>query len=444
VRRQRRLRWRRWASALALVPLAAACELGGILDVDDPDLLPPDRLTGPAGAAALRAGALGDFALALAGDGGVVEGQILVGGLLADEFVHSGTFPSRAEYDRRSVSEENVTAARAFANLQRARRGLETAAVALERTSDDPEGDPRIGELRALAGYTYLLFAEHYCSGVPFSELDGEGRIVYGAPLPTDQTLERALARFDSALATSAGDPSAERLALVGRARALVNLGRYEEAAQAAAGVPTDWSQEVAYSTHTRAQENGVHAFAVVYELWSLADGEAAVGLPFRSALDPRVPWERAPADDLGFDRVTPQYDLLKYPARDAPIVLASGEEARLIEAEAALARGEPAATLALLDEVRGRYGLGPLADPGTDAGRRDLLFRERAFTLFATGHRLGDLRRLVRAYGLDTADVFPSGPYFKGGAYGGDVDLPVPAAERNNPLFTGCLDRGP
>jgi len=35
--------------------------------------------------------------------------------------------------------------------------------------------------------------------------------------------------------------------------------------------------------------------------------------------------------------------------------------------------------------------------DPGTQVGREDLLFRERAFWLFATGHRLGDLRRLAR-----------------------------------------------
>jgi hypothetical protein len=70
-------------------------------------------------------------------------------------------------------------------------------------------------------------------------------------------------------------------------------------------------------------------------------------------------------------------------------------------------------------------------------------MFRERAFWLFGTGHRLGDLRRLVRQYGRGSETVFPTGNYFKGGLYGTDVNIPVPFEERNNPNFTGCLDRG-
>jgi len=37
---------------------------------------------------------------------------------------------------------------------------------------------------------------------------------------------------------------------------------------------------------------------------------------------------------------------------------------------------------------------------------------------------------------------VFPSGAYFKGGTYGTDVNIPPPFGERNNPAFTGCIDR--
>jgi len=40
---------------------------------------------------------------------------------------------------------------------------------------------------------------------------------------------------------------------------------------------------------------------------------------------------------------------------------------------------------------------------------------------------------------------VFPTGAYFKGGAYGVDVNYPVPFPEvGNNPNFTQCLDRNP
>jgi hypothetical protein len=78
-----------------------------------------------------------------------------------------------------------------------------------------------------------------------------------------------------------------------------------------------------------------------------------------------------------------------------------------------------------------------------------DQLFSERAFWLFATGHRLGDMRRLIRQYGRDPETVFPTGDWFKGGlTYGTDVNLPLPRREQNNPNVPnggdGCLDRNP
>ena len=75
---------------------------------------------------------------------------------------------------------------------------------------------------------------------------------------------------------------------------------------------------------------------------------------------------------------------------------------------------------------------------PATQEGRVDLLFRERAFTLWLTSHRLGDMRRLVRQYGRPVESVFPTGAFPKGGNYGSDVSFPVPVDERNNPEFAG------
>jgi hypothetical protein len=75
-----------------------------------------------------------------------------------------------------------------------------------------------------------------------------------------------------------------------------------------------------------------------------------------------------------------------------------------------------------------------------------DLVFRERAFWLFSTGHRTGDLRRLVRHYGRTPATVFPTGAWHKGGNYGADVTMPIPQAEQNNPNVgsgnEACIDR--
>ena len=124
------------------------------------------------------------------------------------------------------------------------------------------------------------------------------------------------------------------------------------------------------------------------------------------------------------------------------PEGLATGVEARLIEAEAAFRNGTPGQGLTILNALRVLAGLTPVTDPGTEATRVNLLFRERAFWMWGTAHRLGDLRRLVRQYGRSQATVFPVGDYHKGGDYGTDVNLPVSSDERNNPKFTGCIDR--
>jgi hypothetical protein len=201
-------------------------------------------------------------------------------------------------------------------------------------------------------------------------------------------------------------------------------------------------------TTHTTTsgrQQNGVHVFNWLSERWSVADVEGGNGLNFRTAGDPRVVSVIDPANGVGFDNSTPQYNLLKYPTRTTPVPIATGIEARLIEAEAVMV-SDPVAWLGILNTLRQTAitpALPDLVDPGTATGREDLMFRERAFWLYATGHRLGDLRRLIRQYGRTEDAVFPTGLHFKGDNYGDDVNVPVPFNERNNPNFTGCIDRG-
>jgi hypothetical protein len=140
---------------------------------------------------------------------------------------------------------------------------------------------------------------------------------------------------------------------------------------------------------------------------------------------------------------VTPRWYYAALTGFDSPSTVASGAEARLIEAEAQLQKGNTAGFLQIINDLRTFQNLGPVADAGSQDGNVDLLFHERAFSLFATSHRLGDMRRLVRQYGRDAESVFPTGNYHKDGLkFGTDVNFLVPAPERNNPKFTGCLDR--
>jgi hypothetical protein len=134
------------------------------------------------------------------------------------------------------------------------------------------------------------------------------------------------------------------------------------------------------------------------------------------------------------------------WPLRESPGAVAKGVEARLIEAEAQLRAGNSAGALSTLNAARSTVtGLAPLTDAGTADARIDQLFRERAFWMFGTGHRVGDLRRLIRQYNRTQTTVFPTGLWHKGGNYGSDVTVPVPQAEQNNPNLPAaetCLNR--
>jgi len=240
-------------------------------------------------------------------------------------------------------------------------------------------------------------------------------------------------------------------LAVLGKGRALLDKADFPGAAAAVAVVPADFSYSTFHSVATDRQRNGVFVFNNQPPngtgRFSVSDREGMNGLDFRSAGDPRVV---APQNGKGFDNTSPLYVLQKYTSATSPVHVADGVEARLIEAEAQLRAGDGPGMVTSLNALRidavnnGGFNLAALADPGpspNDSVRVDLLFRERAFWLFATGHRLGDLRRLARApYGRAVKSLYPTGVYtHTNTVYGDNTELPVPFSERNNPNFTGC-----
>ncbi|HEX5831167.1 MAG TPA: hypothetical protein VFY16_09310, partial [Gemmatimonadaceae bacterium] len=252
------------------------------------------------------------------------------------------------------------------------------------------------------------------------------------------EMFERATAHFDSALALAADSTRVLNLARVGRARALLGLARFADAATSVAAVPTAYV--FATDASAAVQPNGVFDVINNRRQLTVADREGTNGLDFRSAADPRVPTDFVGTTPGGTGDI---HGFSRYASLAAPITLASGVEARLIEAEAMLRAGDAAGALTILNALRATMpGLAPLGDAGSEAARVDQLFRERAFWLFATGHRQGDLRRLVRQYGRPPDSVFPSGPYFGGQFYGSDVNFAPEAAQLQSPLYTGCASR--
>jgi hypothetical protein len=281
---------------------------------------------------------------------------------------------------------------------------------------------------------------------------------------------ERAIDLFDSAQTLAADSDRILNMARVGKGRALLALGKYTEASAAVSSVPDDFQYALLYDQSTN--PGGTDAdINKSFAFWSftpfegqvpttLVDREGLNGLPFLSSGDPRSAFVDDGIDNHGVPRIHPaKYSVFG----DGPVVIASGTEARLIQAEAAL-NGAGGNWLDLLNALRtdgsfdtegsdtlwhagtgGVPGLAPLPDPGDQDARIDLVFRERGFWLFLTGTRQGDFRRLIREYHRQTNTVYPTGPYPGGyNTYGSDVTAPIPGAERiSNQKFTGCQGRG-
>ncbi len=444
-------------SVRALAPLAvaialSACTATEILEVTDPDLINPSDVTSAAGADAVRLGALSRFNDATSG----AESLLQLGGLFSDEWINGDSFIARQEIDQRAITPENGFVTAADRVWHRARISSQQALVLLREYAPTAPSW-QLAEMYLVQAYLENLAADHFCSGIVFSEIVN-GAEVYGTPTPTADVYARALAHADSGLALIAGTTASDlrvRYALqVVKGRILLNRNNPAAAATAVAGVPNSFQYQQFHAI--TASSNSFWILGNIAGRYSVSTGEGSNGLNFATANDPRLPIcqgndvicrtigaVRPNRDDLS----TPFYVQRIWPARESSVAILIGTEARLIEAEAQLRGGQSGASLITLNALRATIpGLTPLSDAGTEVARVDQLFRERAFTLFARGTRTGDMRRLIRQYGRTAATVFPTGTWHKGGNYGTDVNFPIPFVETNNPNAGAgiCLDRSP
>jgi hypothetical protein len=336
--------------------------------------------------------------------------------------------------DQRAAPESNTILATIYRNVQQLRGQADRAAEALKGVKAT---DPRVGEMEAMSGYAHIILAEMFCSGSPLG-VPGED----ADPQMTTQILTAAVAKLTAATADATGDDRARNFAAVLRGRALVDLGQFDQAATAVASVPTSFKYTTLNSTTTPAQTNGFATYMNANDGILVSNNEGVNGLNFGTANDPRVPIT-GDGSPSRFDGQTARYYYANASSNTSPMPIATGVEARLIEAEAALRANNFVQWIDKLNEARAFYSMSPLTDPGTADARVDLMFRERAFSLFASAHRLGDLRRLVRQYGRGAEATYPTGAYHKDGLQlGTDLQFIIPQTEKNNPKFTGCIDR--
>lgn len=423
-------------------------------------MLDPEIIRTSEGAVSLYKGAKVEFLQALVA-------YVSETAMFTDEAVASG-FRSPANYagripesvDARNLPEGSLSP---YRQLHNARNQLDLATRLLTVFAAETPKHYK-GELYALHGFALTYFAELFCSGVPLTKVDFDGDFTFAPGLRRDSLLQIALVSFDSAIAYSDDVSMIAQLAHVGAARAWLQRDEITEAAVHARQVDPAFSYTLPMLQGTRI--GGIQSFS-----FRLSDREGINGLPYRSSGDPRIVVTR---ERIGTGNDTTWF-VTKYTGTSARISIATGLEALLIVAEEALVDGD-ASWLEQINALRtnGQFtvssagdtswhagigavaGLRPLTDPVSDPlppgktaldVRLDLLFRERAYWLYITGHRQGDLRRLVRHYNRDSEQTYPSGFYGRNGAqfgarYGTEVVLPVSTQERGlNPFYQGCFD---
>ncbi len=443
---------------LALAISATACQEvnNQLLQVTDPDIINPSDVVSPEAAVAVANGAIATFRSTT----GAGESTWLFGGLLADEWSTSSTFIQNDETDQRQIQEFNSSITGMLRNLYRVRTRADQAITALKAVR--PDARALIAEMFLARGFAEMQLASDFCNGVPI----GNGNATPpedGVPKTNQELFAIAAASLDSGLTFANGTDAASvlmnRSLRVTRARVAVARGDFAGAGTLVTGVPTAFQYQHTFSANAGTNTIwGQGLSSRRYSVGDSAEGNARLilvrnAIPFASARDPRLPVVTPTSgsvngqDGLTYTRTTTMW------GQFSAVDVANGVDARMIEAEAALKAGNVASWLSIHNALRAAppklgeiqpVAMAALVDPGSDAERVSLHFREKAFWTFSRGQRLGDMRRLVRQYGRTVDNVFPQGVHYKGGNYGGDVNLPVVTDERNNPNFKGCTDRLP
>jgi hypothetical protein len=422
-----------------------ACKTDRLLNANTPDILPIEAYNTPDGADPLRYGVISDFVRAFDGN---IDAFTVISGTLADEIYASDTFDDRLSVNARRPVEINGIMETEYRHLQQTHIGAVQAAAVLAAVA--PTKKSQRAEMYLLRGFTEIFFAEGWCAGTAFSSQTSDGTVTYGKPNTTAELFQTAIASFDTALTLADTSVRIQNAAKVGRGRAFLGLAKYPEAADAVAGVPRNFQYLTFHSTTSSREENGMwNAVANGATRYSLISREGKNGLPYLElGNDPRVPW--VPSSRTGFNSTSPNLPTETKFGRTTSGIVADGTEAQLIALEARLQGGTQAdrdAVFAGLNALRttNTPAIAAMAGsaPTTQDAAIDQLFAERAYWTWLTGHRLGDMRRLVRNYGRDAETVFPTGTLQAPlvGSFGTATSIVIPFNEKNNGNFSGCLD---
>jgi starch-binding outer membrane protein, SusD/RagB family len=390
----------------------AACE--NALSVDMPTRVPEEALDGPGQARLLVQSAIADFNCAF-------SGFVLTSGAVSDELIGSNTGGGVDNLDRLVFNMGGDWATNDCVQYQvapAASPGLYTPLSTARFTADDairriqayneeqvPDRDTLMALANAYAGFAYTLFGEVFCE-VTFD----------GGPInPRDSALIIAERRFTAAIALAQKKSASGILdmALVGRARARLDLGRAAEAATDAKLVSRGFLKNAQYSKSSTRRENAV--YVANHRMRTVSVDGRFRGLTVGVVTDTRV--SVVNARKFGTDGRTPLWHQAKYNSESSPIQIAGWNEAQLIIAE--VEGGQSAVDR--INDLRTASQLPPF-DSADPIAIRDQVWEERRRELFLDGHRWGDMLRL----GIP----FDTGVNAKGRPYGPGTCMPLPDVE--------------
>jgi hypothetical protein len=433
-------------SIVAFAPTLCCLAACGVLDVDEGGVIDFDDLNsaGPSAVPALVNGIVGAYQEAF-------DDVVRYSSLMTDEMIMSGTFETRVDVDRRRVQPSNATLEGGLYTLIHvARMQADTAVALLEEKLADPEFESvetlmregiALGKL--YGGLSRLWLGEMYCWSIL------TGMYPETAPLlPDARILDARTFLIDAE--TRAGPLGLEEVrlaAVLGQARAALWLGNYALADALALAVPRDFVYWSEYSFNEPEQFNEVYTFTwgdVEQVHWTVGDGTTFERGNERFALfDEFVRLNLIEIEPEGFVSVTSSTPVMLqkiYSRPDAKILVASGVEAQLIRAEAAVRAGATATAQGLINDLRADFSLRatvhwdvepPAAVDAlqplvlTDTLQTDLITvtNERARELWLTGDRLTTSRRLRRDTSV-AIDLFP--PVKTGVGGGDDIAFPI------------------
>ena len=356
-------------------------------------------------------------------------------GLLIDEISNAIGSTANFDFDARRLTTNATYGTGAcganqqppiYTTLSTARGSADTVLARLREWSDAsmPAGVNRtklIGQAATYAGFSLVLLGEGMCTAA----------VNLSSELSSTQLFGEAKVRFDSAVtaATAANDAATLNLALLGRARTLLNLTQTAAAGTDAARIPATFVANTGTDNVSLRRQN--FAFLSINQNQFNTVDVSFRGVTVNGSPDPRVAVTNT--GRTGTAQGSQVWTADKYPVLTTPMPIARYAEAQLIVAEAKQTIGDLDGAALAINAVRAtRSGVPPYDATGqTSAQVLATIIEDRRRELFLEGHRLGDIRRYTLPLSPAAGTPYPGG----GGEYGAQSCFPLPDVERvNNP----------